>query len=321
MIALYRFSLVLLSFMLAFPVSAQTVTIETVLDTHKIEIGARAELKYLINKAGDKTIILPDIKDTLIDGLEVLEVPIIDSINAKDGNTRIEQKLSITSFEEGMYYIPPQPFGYKTEYGIDTIFSKESYLEVVGVEIDTTGTIRDIAGLERAPIIFRDFLPLIVLIGIAGLIILIVYLVRRYKRGKGLISTPQKPAEPAHIIALRELDKLKAQKLWQQDQTKEYYSRLTEIVRTYIEDRYNVLAMEKPSSEVLKELRHMHYSKKIDFPKLESLLNLADLVKFAKGSALAEENIEHLDNAYNIVKTTYIEPEEHDLNNDKTEAK
>lgn len=321
MIVLYRFSLVLLSLMLSLSVSAQTVTIETVLDTHKIEIGDRAELIYMINKSSDRTIVLPDLKDTLIDGLEVLDAPIIDSISSKDGSVRIEQKLSITSFEEGMYYIPPQPFGLRTEYGTDTVFSKESYLEVVGVEIDTTGTIRDIAGLERAPIIFRDFLPFIVLIGIAGLIILIIYLIRRYKRAKGLISVPQKPAEPAHVIALRELDKLKAQKLWQQDETKEYYTRLTGIVRTYIEDRYNVLAMEKPSSEILRELRQMHYSKKIDFSKFESLLNLADLIKFAKGSALAEENIEHLDNAYNLVKTTYVEIEEQDSINDKTEAK
>ena len=288
---------------------AQVVTIETLIDTHKIEIGSKLELTYQVKKSSDRIVYLPTIKDTLIEGVELLEVPVVDSTKLKNGDIQITQKLVLTSFEEGTYFIPPQPFGLQTEFGVDTIHSKESYFEVVGVALDTTGVIRANAGIHRAPVTFRDFLPLIILIAIAGLIVLIVYLVKKYKKGKGLLPIPDKPADPPHIIALRELDKLKAQKLWQQDQLKEYYSRLTNIIRAYIEERYGVLALEKPTSEILRELRLIDDAVRKEFPKLESLLNLADLIKFAKGSADADENLEHLENAYSFVKTTYTNQE------------
>ena len=297
--------------------TGQVVTLETKVDTHKIELGDRVELTYILEKSIDAHVLLPELKDTLILGVEILGIPQIDTINLKNDKIRIEQKLTLTSFDEGKHFIPEQKFLIKTEDGFDTILSKASYFEVLGVAIDTTGTIRDIAGLEKAPIIFRDFLPLFILLGLVLVALLIAYLIRRYKKQKGLLPIQDKPKEPAHIIALRELDKLKAQKLWQQQQEKEYYSRLTNIIRTYIEDRFNILAMEKPSSEVLAEIKLLGIEKKVNLTEFERLLNLADLVKFAKGSAQSDENIEHLENAYKLVKTTYKVDEE-DLENEKT---
>ena len=298
----------------------QLLTIQTVLDTNKIEIGDRVELKYVLEKAKTDVIVFPEFGDTLILGVEVLEPPVIDSIKLKTDKVKVEQRLIITAFEEGMYYIPPQPFALKSNFGRDTVFSKASYLQVVGVAIDTTGVIRDISGVQRAPIIWRDFLPLIILLAIALITLLIVFIVRKWKRNKGLLPILEKPAEPAHIIALRELDKLKAQKLWQQQQLKEYYSRLTSIIRTYIENRYGILALEKPSSEILVEIRFMGLAKQINLTEFEGLLNLADMVKFAKGEANPEDNIEHLENAYSLVKATSVK-EEDVVANEKTKLK
>jgi hypothetical protein len=305
-------------FFSSYNVFSQEVTIKTELDTNKIEIGDQVSLTYTINKNNSDVIILPQFSDTLIIDVEILQPPIVDSVVQRNNRTQIKQKLVITSFEEGKHFIPPQPFTLITAERSDTIMSAASYIDVVGVAIDTTNEIRNIAGVEKAPIIFRDFLPFIILIALAGLIVLIVYLVRQRKRKKGILPEKEMIAEPAHIIALRELDKLKAQKLWQQDRVKEYYSRLTNIIREYLENRYGILALEKPSSEILQELKTTDIEKCIDMSELRSLLNLADLIKFAKGMAEPQENILHLENAYSFVKSTYSEVVE-EIENKETE--
>jgi hypothetical protein len=297
----------------------QKITIQTSLDTNKTEIGERVQLKYILEKDKHDVILLPEFSDTLIEGVEVLEQASIDSVNLKNNKVRVEQKLLITSFEEGMYYIPPQAFILKSKALTDTIFSQASYIEVVGVAIDTTNSIRDISASESAPIILRDFLPLFVLMALVAIALVIVFIIRRMKKKKGLLDSPEKPKEPAHIIAFRELDKLKAQKLWQQKQVKEYYSRLTQIIRIYIENRYGILAMEKPSSEILIELRNLGFGKDINLTEFENLLILADIIKFAKGDARPEENIEHIENAYKLVKDTYKPIDEGNMETEKTD--
>ncbi|HBH49769.1 MAG TPA: hypothetical protein DDX98_14080 [Bacteroidales bacterium] len=299
----------------------QAITIETKMDTNKISLGEPVELKYIVNKNTNDVILLPEFSDTLIVGVEVLDSAMVDSFKLKKDKEQLEQRLVITSFEEGKHYIPPQAFALKLGTITDTIYSKPSYLEVVGVAIDTTGTIRDIADVERAPVIFRDFIPLFVLLGMVLIALAIVYFVRQRRKGKGLLGPAVKAEEPAHIIALRELDKLKAQKLWQQEQLKEYYSRLTAIVRTYIENKFGILAMEMPSSEILIEVKNIGLDKLINLKEFEGLLNLADSIKFAKGHAQPDENIVQLENAYKLVKATYKlgEENEEENNPEKTE--
>ncbi|MBA7625810.1 hypothetical protein ES703_33242 [subsurface metagenome] len=114
---------------------------------------------------------------------------------------------------------------------------------------------------------------------------------------------PSKPEEPAHITAFRELDKIKARKLWQQKQVKEYYTRITYIIRWYIFKRFGIHALEETSDEILYYIKSLGLND-LNLQNLEYLLNLADLVKFAKGEPDPEENIIHLDNAYDFIKKT-----------------
>ena len=288
----------------AFEISAQSVSIKTEMDTHKIDLGGRALLSYVIETDLGQKIIFPPIGDTLISTIEVIVPPVVDSLILDNERIRLKQQMELTSFEEGNHFIPPQPFTIVIGRRQDTIYSHASYLEVEGFSLDTTGVIRDIAGIERAPLIFRDFLPILILLLIVVIALAIVHFIKR-KKGKGVFILPEKPADPPHVIALRELDKLKAQKLWQQQQTKEYYSKLTFIIRTYLEDTFGILALEKPTSEILTELRNFDQTKSVDNRSLERLLNLADLIKFAKGQADPEENMEHLDNAYSLVKSIH----------------
>lgn len=299
-----RILLLLLLGLFFVKVQAQLVTIETKLDTNSIELGRRAILSFIITKNQEDKIISPAFTDTISDGIEVLEPPVFDSVILDNGKNQINQQLTITSFEEGMRYIEAQPFVLVSSIGVDTIYSKDSYLKVLGVELDTTGVIRDIADVEHVKRTFRDILPILIIVFVLGLVAVIIFVIIPKYRKKSIEEEEEVQREPAHVIALRELDKLKAQKLWQQEKIKEYYSRLTGIVRKYLENQFSVQAMEETTNEILRDVRLRGLDTKLNMNDLEGLLNLADLIKFAKGKADPEDNIQHLDNAYKLVKGT-----------------
>jgi hypothetical protein len=281
----------------------QKLSVETLLDTNIIKLGDQIGLKYNIEKKEEVHIKLPVFPDTLISGIELIGKPIIDSTKLNNDLWQITVALKITSFDTGVYYLPPQPIIYSDKGYFDTLMSRAAYLMVQGVPLDSTRTIRDIKGPAAAPVTLGEILlyaiPVLVL---ATLIYFITLYFRKKKKDEPLFK-PLKPEEPAHITALRELDKIKAQKLWQQKQVKEYYTRITYIIRWYIEKRFRITALELISDEILTHIRNEGIDN-INYTNLEELLNLADLVKFAKEEPNPEVNITHLDNAYDFIKKT-----------------
>ena len=113
-----------------------------------------------------------------------------------------------------------------------------------------------------------------------------------------------KPKEAPHVIAIRELDKLKGEQLWQSGQLKAYHSRLTDIVREYIEHRFDIHTLERTSDEILDSFKNTGLSERVPFESLRQMLFQADMVKFAKGNPLPEDNMRSLEQAYNFVKKT-----------------
>jgi hypothetical protein len=96
-----------------------------------------------------------------------------------------------------------------------------------------------------------ELLPWILLV--FGLAILVWYLFRYFRKRKPDTSPGiWKATEPPHVVALYELDRLRSEQLWQKGMIKEYYTRLTEIVRIYIERQFGVMAMEQTSNETIK---------------------------------------------------------------------
>ncbi len=282
---------------------AQKLSVETAIDTNIITIGDQIGLNYTLEKKKDLITKLPSFADTLTKGVEIIGEPVIDSSLSKDDLRRININLTITSFDTGLYYLPPRQIIFDDAGFSDTLLSRATYLMVKGVPIDTTYTIRDIKGIEKMPLTLGEILIYSgILILIIGAVVLIYYYFKRRKQEKPLFK-PLKPEEPAYITALRELDKIKAQKLWQQNQVKEYYTRITYIIRWYIEKRFSIIALELTSDEILDYIKRSGIDD-INYTNLESLLNLADLVKFAKGEPNPEQNIVHLDNAYDFIKKT-----------------
>jgi len=117
----------------------------------------------------------------------------------------------------------------------------------------------------------------------------------------------EKPKEPAHVIALRELEHIKQEKLWQKGEVKTFHSHLTDVLRDYIEDRYGIPAPEQITSEILQSLQSVELPDDKVLWKIQQVLEQADLVKFAKMEPLPDENDLALKNAYLFVNQTKFE--------------
>jgi len=111
------------------------------------------------------------------------------------------------------------------------------------------------------------------------------------------------PKRPPHETALEELKKLEGERLWQQGLVKQYHSRLTDIVRTYIEHRFGIIAMEMTTGEIMQSVRNMHFES-TSAEKLSHILTLADMVKFAKLQPLPGENEMCMQHAYEFINAT-----------------
>lgn len=290
----------------------QHISVKTTIDTNRIILGDQIGLAYIIEADEDAIVLLPFFTKELVEGIEIIHEPVIDSIKMDDGNWKISLNLIITSFDTGIYYIPPQKFVIKDN--TDTVLSAASYLEVFGVSIDTTNTVRDIKPPARMPVTFWEiFIYTISIILLAVLVYFIILYFQKRKRNESFL-VPAKPEEPPHITAFRELDKIKTRKLWQQKQIKEYYSRITYVIRWYIFKRFKIHALEETSEEILYYIKSLGLDD-INLKNLENLLNLADLVKFAKGDPNSEDNIIHLDNAYDFINITKQEEMESKVKN------
>ena len=282
--------------------------VSATLDSTTLFIGDQTDLHLrAIGEVGEQ-VTMPVLDKELIPGVEIVDRTIVDTLSLKDGRVQYDQYLTVTSFEDSLFYIAPLPF----VSGDDTVWSDGLTLNVVQpFEMDTTDmAITDIKGVYKAPIwwwgIFRWVLLALLLagVGVAGYY-LITYLQRRKleEAGNEVVTEPLRPAEE---VALETLDAIKEKKTWQQGQVKEYYTQLTDVVREYIARRFEVSSVEQTSDETLRDIRPLLSERKDLYEQLRKMLTLADLVKFAKWSTTPNENELSLRNAYTFVKETTI---------------
>ena len=141
-------------------------------------------------------------------------------------------------------------------------------------------------------------------IGLLGLAIGGWYLWRWYQKNRKEEEEEINPEllRPADEVALEKLDEIKAQKIWKDGKVKEYQTELTDVVREYIGRRFEVQSTEKTSDETLRAMKPL--IEKDLFSKLSKMLQLADLVKFAKWHTTPDENEMALTTAYEFVQET-----------------
>ena len=174
---------------------------------------------------------------------------------------------------------------------------------------DTTAKIFDIIKPYKAPVTLGEILPWALLAIIAAALVWgIMILIRKLKKSKKSPEPIINP-DPAHVIAFRDLEKLKQEQLWQKGEVKMYYSRLTEILRQYLENRYGVYSLEMTTSETLEALVRTGFKKDETYSDLKTILNGSDLVKFAKYKPEPSENEIHFENSWKFVETTRVKEE------------
>jgi hypothetical protein len=290
------------------PFSAgQDVKISSSFDSTKIYIGDQIKFNVTIDQPSNLKLSLPAFKDTLCKNIEIISGPRTDTTKGQNGRIKVIQKYLITSFDSGRYQVGPVFAETKNEGGLKRYYSDYSYLEVMRVRIapaDTTAKIFDIIKPYKAPVTLGDMLPWILIIVFLGIIVwaIIRYLpkLRKSNTESGVLI----PAEPAHVIAFRDLERLKSQELWQKGETKKYYTELTEILRQYLENRFRVYSLELTTAETLEALVKSGFKKNGSYNDLKTVLTGADLVKFAKYNPVASENESHFQTSWNFVLST-----------------
>ena len=297
-----RMLLLVVCLLAGFTAGAQQTLIDVKVDTADILVGEQTTLHVTVTTDPNRRIIIPLPSDTLMTGVEVISVSDADSTVA-DGRLVIRRDILVTSFDSSLYLLPP----FIAIDGADTIASNQVALKVstVPVDVDNPEKFYDIKDVWQPPFVLADYYPWIFGVLTALFIICVIgYLVQRYRRHRS--EAPVKPAEPElppYETAIRELDSIKDQKLWQQGLNKEYYTQVTDTLRRYISRRYGVNAMEKTSEEILAIIERETDERTV-YDTLRQVLRLSDYVKFAKLHPLPDENDESMRNAYLFVNQT-----------------
>lgn len=313
-----KYWILILLLVVGWPLQAARVSVDARLDSMSMFIGNQNRLTLEVTVPEESAVSLPVVPtDTLITNVFILRTS-LDSLRVDNGRKRYTQQLLLTCFDEGLYYIPP----FTVEVDGEDYVSNYLSLKVLTFDVDTVSkAIFDIKPVEKAPFVLSDYLrPVFMVWGGLSLAILAVMLVLVFRRRRELERMPAPDPElllPPHVAALKALDTIREEKLWQQGRYKDFYTQLTDVLRKYIFRRYGIGALEMTSGEILEALRLDEESKEIR-QMLAQILTLSDFVKFAKMNPLPDENDRALRDAYVFVEQTKME--DAPASSDETEA-
>ncbi len=289
------------------------VSVSASLDSIALFIGEQTKLTLQVNQPADHFVQFPICSDTVVSGLEIVSSLEVDTQRLDDGSIQVQNSYLLTSFDSAVIYIPPFEF----VDGEDTLLSNSLSLKIVDMPVDTTQqAIADIKGVYSPPFNWAYFWTLFSIIFLSvALIALIAWLIYRYMKNRGeVVEEEEVYVDPrtAYQIAIEDLSDLQEQKLWQSEKYKLYYTQLTDIVRTYIKRRFAIGALEQSTEELLAEYKDMKLPKEQSksMTLLRDMLQISDLVKFAKWVPVAEDNVRIFEQAKEFVELTKVTEEE-----------
>ncbi len=296
------------------PVYAQKITVNTTIDSTQIWIGQQTRIVFELTQPEGKWVQSPVFSDKITDGIELVEPVANDTSTSPDGHLVVRQSYTVTSFTDSLYLIPAYPF---IPVGTtDTVWSNPVSLKVIQpFEIDTAANaITDIKEVMDPPFSWKYFLKTIFpwIIAFHILLAILYFVLTLLRKKPGMAGVVAEVKVPPYVKAIEQLQQLKEEKLWQQNLQKEYFTRLTDILREYIELSFTIPAPELTSDEILGQLIQLKKENKEAYTRLQQLLQLADLVKFAKWYATPGENEQCLSNAVEFVNLTKIEEKKED---------
>jgi hypothetical protein len=294
------------------------IIVSASIDSTTLMIGDQTDLHLQVTQEAQERVDWPVFGETLQDGIEIVDRTIVDTLRLNDGRVQLNQYLTLTSFKDSLFSINEIAFA----SGEDTFRTDPLALNVIQpFEVDSSLAITDIKDIEKAPIWWWGIFRWVLLaIGLLLLAAGLWYLWQWYQKNRKPEEEEVNPEllRPADEVALEKLDAIKEAKIWRDGKVKEYQTDLTDVVREYIGRRFDVQSTEKTSDETLRELKPILLNASLNgangdaslndgkalYEKLRKMLQLADLVKFAKWHTTPDENERALTTAYEFVNET-----------------
>jgi hypothetical protein len=281
---------------------AQTISVAAYTDTTDYLVGDFINYEIEVVTRKNIEVISPSFPDTLSQ-LELIasEEPV--STEDEKSKTTI-YKFIFAGYDSVQAAIPAVDVKYRAAK--DTAFKKiitdSVVVHIHTVPVSTAEEIKDVKSPITIP---YDWKWLLLWVAIALLIIAAGYFsYKKYKQKKS-----EQPVEkkiiiiPPHVKALAALEKLDNEQLWQKGFIKDYHSRITEIIRNYFEERFDLPAMELTTTETIHHLKSIKEKENILDITYDFLSN-ADLVKFARFQPLESVNEEMMKQAKEIIQST-----------------
>lgn len=271
-----------------------------------ILVADQVEYGFEIKDPGEGAVIEPgDLSAVFNDTLTLVRDWRIDTVLVRKKIASVRGTLVLAPFEEGHYTLPPVPVRVSCGGEADTLVFGPVEMDVRTIQVDTsTFQIKDIKGQISYPLTFAEVVPylggVIVLGALVALLCLVVIPRLRRKRTGEAVQN-----DPAHIVALRELDKYRGDKFWAPEKQKIFYSGITDALKNYIDGRFGVDAPEMTTAELFDALKNNGELTPEMFSELKELFENADFVKFAKAVLPDETNAKALPLAVRFVTTTY----------------
>lgn len=292
------------------------------IEPDSVGIGDRFLYSIEVEKDLVQSVFFPSFGGDGSDSYELIEDLPIDTLSREGRKLKLRKSYRLAAFDEGIHRVVPQVM-YADKNIVDTIGGTDTLeLLVTTIEIDSTShAIFDIKPQKTLPFRLGEITgymkwTLVALLALAALAYAAKRILKRYGKRFSDMFRPAPPLPP-HEAALAALEKLRAQRLWQEGKHKLYYSALTDILRTYIAGRYGVSAMEMTSDEIVEAMRGVDLPRKSAMD-LAQILREADLVKFAKAAPEADENEAAYRAACDFVEQT--KPEEPAADDDADDA-
>ena len=283
------------------------VSVEAEIDSIQIFVGQQAHVTLTATAKENAKVEFPQFKPTeyITPGVEVLDRQELEQQPQDNGFVSRSMVYTMTSFDDTLYYLPPMT----VKIDGKPYKSKSLALKVLTFEVDTLHADQFFGpkDVQDNPFLWSEWsLPFWLSVLMLVLLAITYYLYLRLRDNKPIISHIRivKRLLP-HQKAMKEIEQIKADKMVASENSKEYYTKLTDTLRKYIEERYGFSAMEMTSSEIIERLMATQDQKALD--ELRQLFTTADLVKFAKYSTLINENDANLVNAIDFINQTKLE--------------
>jgi len=290
-----------------FPILAAAqgeISITARVDRASITIGDLITYSVTITRDPDINVELPALGENL--GQFEIRDYTVHKPRKAEGKVIDQVDYIISTFDTGEFTIPPVKISYSISGNqeIKNLRTENIQINVVSVKSSEAGDIREI----KPPWEIPRSLKMIFLIGGIALVVILAFLgvilyVRKRRQNKTLVPQRMEPPRPPHELAIQKLKQLAASDLLDKGRIKKFYSEISEIIRIYIEGRFNIIAIELTTFELLEGMESVQLPDDI-FSVLEKFLTCCDLVKFAQYKPLEKEHEQVKEWAYQIVDST-----------------